>query len=99
MKKIVLGMSTALLLAGCAGDVIPSYSIHYTKLYDLHQGIRFLATPSTCIQFMPLSRDFSLDVAGPGWRYLQLHPDGRLATQVWRLPAGSFIPDAQATGY
>ncbi len=73
---------------------------HVHQEYDaLHQGVRFLATPSTCIQFMPLSRDFSLDVAGPGWRYLQLHPDGRLATQVWRLPAGSFIPDAQATGY
>ncbi len=73
---------------------------HVHQEYDvLHQGVRFLSTPSTCIQFMPLCRDFSLDVAGPGWRYLQLYPDGCLATQVWRLPCGSFVPDAQATGY
>ena len=33
---------------------------HVHQEYDaLHQGVRFLATPSTCIQFMPLSRDFS----------------------------------------
>jgi Icc protein len=35
----------------------------------------------------------------PGWRYLTLHPDGRVASQVWRLPLGQFVPDPNATGY
>jgi Icc protein len=55
--------------------------------------------PSTCIQFKPLSDGFALDESGPGWRYLTLHPDGRVASQVWRLPLGQFVPDPNATGY
>lgn len=66
---------------------------------EVHRGIRLIASPSTCIQFKPLCDDFTLDESGPGWRYLTLHPDGRIDTQVWRLPAGSFIPDSQARGY
>ena len=50
-------------------------------------------------QFKPLSDGFALDESGPGWRYLTLHPDGRVASQVWRLPLGQFVPDPNATGY
>lgn len=73
---------------------------HVHQEYDAeHDGIRYLASPSTCIQFMPQCHDFTLDDVGPGWRYLQLYPDGKVTTQVWRLPAGSFLPEAFATGY
>jgi len=73
---------------------------HVHQEYDQHhEGIRFLTSPSTCIQFQPLSQDFALDMVSPGWRYLQLHPDGSIATQVWRLPPGEFIPDVDSTGY
>ncbi len=73
---------------------------HVHQEYDQnHEGIRFLTSPSTCIQFKPLSQDFALDMVSPGWRYLQLYPDGRIATQVWRLPEGQFIPDLESTGY
>ncbi len=65
----------------------------------LHNGVRFISSPSTCIQFEPLSRDFGLDSKGPGWRYLQLYADGRIETQVHRLPAGCYIPDGAAGGY
>ncbi len=64
-----------------------------------HQGVRYLASPSTCIQFKPLSDDFALDHSAPGWRALSLHPDGRLSTQVWRLPPDTFAPDFSAKGY
>ncbi|MGL5947965.1 MAG: 3',5'-cyclic-AMP phosphodiesterase [Aeromonas sp.] len=64
-----------------------------------YQGMRLLASPSTCIQFKPHCAEFTLDSAGPGWRYLTLYPDGRVATDVWRLPLGQFVADAQATGY
>ncbi|MCD8547737.1 MAG: 3',5'-cyclic-AMP phosphodiesterase [Aeromonadaceae bacterium] len=73
---------------------------HVHQEYDqVHNGIRFLTSPSTCIQFMPGCNDFTLDDAGPGWRYLQLYADGHVATQVWRLPTGSFLPESFATGY
>lgn len=65
----------------------------------IHQGVRFLSTPSTCVQFEPLSRDFGLDSRGPGWRYLHLHGNGEVTTQVHRLAAGQFVPDVAAGGY
>ncbi|MHA6962915.1 3',5'-cyclic-AMP phosphodiesterase [Zobellella denitrificans] len=66
---------------------------------EVHDGVRYLASPSTCIQFKPLSDDFALDHTAPGWRALTLYPDGRLSTQVWRLPPDAFVPDFSATGY
>jgi Icc protein len=66
---------------------------------EMHRGVRLIATPSTCIQFKPLCHDFTLDESGPGWRYLTLYPDGRIATEVWRLPPGDFQPQADARGY
>ncbi|PSJ42595.1 3',5'-cyclic-AMP phosphodiesterase [Zobellella endophytica] len=66
---------------------------------EVHDGVRYLASPSTCIQFKPLSDDFALDTTAPGWRALSLYPDGRLSTRVWRLPPDAFVPDFSATGY
>lgn len=66
---------------------------------EVHEGIRYLASPSTCIQFKPLSDEFALDTTAPGWRALSLYPDGRLSTQVWRLPPAAFVPDFSAKGY
>jgi Icc protein len=45
-------------------------------------GLRMIATPSTCSQFKPGSDDFAIDPAPPAWRQLQLHVDGRLDTQL-----------------
>ena len=61
--------------------------------------IRYIASPSTSIQFEPLSHDFALDSQAPGWRYLQFAPDGQIDTQVYRLPQGSFTPDVGVSGY
>ncbi|MDO9105178.1 MAG: 3',5'-cyclic-AMP phosphodiesterase [Methylovulum sp.] len=49
-------------------------------------GVRVLGTPSTCFQFKPGSREFELDTTSPAYRYLQLHADGRIETDVFRLP-------------
>ncbi|MGF1697699.1 3',5'-cyclic-AMP phosphodiesterase [Vibrio lamellibrachiae] len=62
-------------------------------------GVRVIATPSTCIQFKPNSDDFALDRCSPGWRELDLHADGQLVTKVQRLPNDSFLPDFTAGGY
>jgi Icc protein len=47
--------------------------------------IRILSTPSTCFQFKPRSETFSLDDAPPGYRWLNLYPDGSIDSGVVRL--------------
>jgi 3',5'-cyclic-AMP phosphodiesterase len=50
------------------------------------RGVQFLSTPSTCAQFLPGSAFFALDERPPGLRWLELHPDGRVATEVAWVP-------------
>ena len=65
-----------------------------------HQGIPFISTPSTCIQFKPLSPDFALDNQMPGYRYLHLKSDGSLHTSLYRIePDTQFLPNMQSKGY
>jgi Icc protein len=45
-------------------------------------NVRFLSTPSTCAQFLPGSEFFALDDRPPGMRWLELHDDGRIETEV-----------------
>ncbi|MEN9681884.1 MAG: hypothetical protein RLZZ627_1777 [Pseudomonadota bacterium] len=49
------------------------------------ENIRFLGTPSTCFQFAPGSMHFAIDDAYAGYRWIELHEDGQLSTQVVRL--------------
>lgn len=64
------------------------------------KGVHLLASPSTCVQFTPGSDGFSLDSATPGYRWLDLHENGEIATGVERIDA---YPDAldftQVNGY
>lgn len=62
-------------------------------------GCRLLATPSTCVQFKPLCTSFTIDTLSPGWRYLELSPDGRVSTTIRRLAGSEFRPDLDADGY
>lgn len=49
-------------------------------------GVRILAAPSTCRQFLPHSESFAEDPdALPGYRCLWLYPSGRLHSQVVRV--------------
>ncbi|UTM56896.1 3',5'-cyclic-AMP phosphodiesterase [Photobacterium sp. CCB-ST2H9] len=71
----------------------------HQELDVLHQGVRVLATPSTCIQFMPDSHDFALDQSNPGWRWLALMPTGEIDTRIERVRKRSFSPQFDAAGY
>lgn len=64
-----------------------------------YQGVELLATPSTCIQFLPRSAQFALDSRAPGYRTFALWPDGRWQSEVVRLEAGQFVPQMNSTGY
>ncbi len=49
------------------------------------EGLRMIATPSTCSQFKPGSDDFAIDDTPPAWRTLTLHADGRIDAPLHRL--------------
>jgi Icc protein len=47
--------------------------------------VALLATPSTCIQFLPQSEQFAIEHSPPGYRWIDLYDDGRFETGVERL--------------
>ncbi|MGB8327538.1 MAG: phosphodiesterase [Steroidobacteraceae bacterium] len=58
---------------------------HVHQAYDgLRKGVRLLATPATCGQFLPQSDEFAVDEAPPAYRTLELRENGTLGTRlVW----------------
>lgn len=56
---------------------------HVHQSYDaVRKGVRLLATPSTCAQFLPHSNEFAVNGRPPAYRWLALQPDGTLETEV-----------------
>jgi Icc protein len=47
----------------------------------------WLSAPSTCVQFLPGSDSFALDPLTPGYRWFELHADGRIDTGIERTAA------------
>ncbi|UJF19104.1 3',5'-cyclic-AMP phosphodiesterase [Vibrio sp. SS-MA-C1-2] len=71
----------------------------HQKLDCYVNGVRVLASPSTCVQFLPDSNDFALDNKNPGWRIIKLKSDGSIQTSVERLEGDQFKPNFQSSGY
>jgi Icc protein len=71
--------------AGSAGRVRAAIFGHVHQDYDAdHDGIRLIATPSTCRQFLPRSDDFAVDDRPPAYRCIELQPDGSIDVElVW----------------
>ncbi len=88
-------------------QIVANYSnIHAIFFGHVHQesfhtvnNIPCYSLPSTCIQFKGLQSDFALENIPPGYRWINLHQDGRLETGVTRLTdyIGRF--DETAKGY
>lgn len=56
---------------------------HVHQAVDTERGsLRLLASPSTCFQFTPKSAGFGVDDKPPGYRWLTLHEDGSVTTEV-----------------
>ncbi|MFJ1339648.1 3',5'-cyclic-AMP phosphodiesterase [Pseudomonas caricapapayae] len=73
---------------------------HVHQEWDqLHDGVRLLASPSTCIQFEPGSEDFKVGEQAPGYRWLRLHSDGLIETGVSRVIGFEFTVDYEGDGY
>jgi len=59
---------------------------HIHQIMDITiGGVRVLGSPSTCFQFKPESKTFSLDTTAPGYRWLKLYADGRIESGITRL--------------
>lgn len=63
------------------------------------KDLLLLAAPSTCIQFLPGSEDFTLDSLTPGFRWLELQPDGRIDTGIQRIASYPDPIDFTTGGY
>lgn len=56
---------------------------HVHQAYDKkHDGIRIMATPSTCRQFKPRSNEFAVDERPPAYRRITLASDGSFETEI-----------------
>lgn len=67
----------------CSANVRGVIWGHVHQEFDVvRRGVRLLATPSTCVQFLPRAQQFSLDGKPPGMRWLSLNKDGRIETEV-----------------
>lgn len=62
-------------------------------------GVKLYSVPSTCVQFKPFSKDFTVDKIPPGYRWFDLHPDGRIDTGVSRVQGIEFEVDMSVKGY
>ena len=58
------------------------------------RGLPIWGTPSTCLQFTPGATRSSYDPIPPGYRWLELHPDGKLLTGVRRVAPVPNAPSA-----
>ncbi|HEY7889964.1 MAG TPA: 3',5'-cyclic-AMP phosphodiesterase [Steroidobacteraceae bacterium] len=63
---------------------------HVHQHYDaLRNGVRLLATPSTCAQFQPYSEQFAVDRRPPAYRTLELKADGSILTDLVWVESGA----------
>jgi Icc protein len=58
--------------------------IHQT-FEGVRNGVRLMASPSTCVQFTPNVEDFQVDEEPPGFRLLAMLPDGSIRSEVTRI--------------
>lgn len=73
---------------------------HIHQVMDIKTtSLRVLGAPSTCFQFTPESTEFSVNGTAPGYRLIDLYADGRLESEVVRLPEPLTELQPEAHGY
>lgn len=72
--------------------------VHQDSQY-FWKHIECFSTPSTCVQFKPLSDQFSLDQALPGYRVIKLKASGEIETQVFRVEQFNQAINMTISGY
>ncbi|VAW74018.1 3',5'-cyclic-nucleotide phosphodiesterase [hydrothermal vent metagenome] len=73
---------------------------HVHQVFEQRRNnVQLLSTPSSCIQFLPGSKDFAVEHIPPGYRWLELYADGHFNTGVERLPNIPGNIDQSTRGY
>lgn len=93
--------------ASCFFDIIRQYPGAEVLLWghvhqefdDQQNNLRLLATPSTCHQFEPNQQQFMIGTQLPGYRWIDLYPNGRIETGVSRIKSTPFEIDYRSKGY
>jgi len=62
-------------------------------------GIPVYSTPSTCFQFTSHSDTFDISDQPPGYRWIELYPDGQIKTEVEHVAYGDQNIDRSCMGY
>lgn len=71
----------------------------HQELWRERNGVPYLGTPSTCVQFHPTHDDFALHDVNPGYRWFELFPDGKLRTGIRRVEGKRYPIDFSGAGY
>lgn len=73
---------------------------HIHQTFDAeHNGVRMMGTPSTCIQFIENQDEFGISTDAPGFRWLELLPDGTINSGIDRIAALPPGLDLKTAGY
>ncbi|MEE2730004.1 MAG: 3',5'-cyclic-AMP phosphodiesterase [Pseudomonadota bacterium] len=73
---------------------------HVHQVFETERkGVKLMSVPSTCVQFLPNSQDFAVDKESPGYRWIDLNPDGTLDSGVSRVTGVEFVVDYSVKGY
>lgn len=73
---------------------------HIHQVMDVRTAtLRVMGAPSTCFQFTPESTDISMDYTAPGYRLIDLYLDGRIESEVARLPEPLVELQPNSNGY
>jgi len=57
----------------------------HQESHRIIDGVEWMSTPSSCVQFKPGSKAFAIGSEAPGYRHLNLYADGRIETAVYRV--------------
>lgn len=73
---------------------------HVHQVFETtRRGVKLMSVPSTCVQFLPKSQEFAVDKESPGYRWIDLHGDGKIETGVSRVVGVEFEVDYSVKGY
>jgi 3',5'-cyclic-AMP phosphodiesterase len=78
---------------------IVSWGHVHQEFVSKRKNVDLFATPSTCVQFKPHCKKFTVDTLMPGYRWFQLNHDGSLLTGVNRVTDKSYVIDYKSAGY
>ena len=101
MDTMKIGNGEALLELACKYPKVKAITTGHIHQILKHKvrHLQLLGTPSTCFQFKPDSKDFALDNCMPGYRWLELHANGKIETGVVRLQGQLNELDFDSSGY